>query len=161
MLNRLDEADEVARDLVAGAPSADLEYAALRGQLLVERARGSFVDAHALMERAARPQAPLLTSDAACGARPRLPIFLAASATQNPESVLHEVLVEARAADDLASECVALQSLGMVAMLAGHLADSQAYLTQAMTLFDTGHIPPATFALAAAHAARVQPPRAG
>ena len=64
---------------------------------------------------------------------------------------MQDVLVEARAADDLASACVALQGLGMVAMAAGHVADSQDYLTEAMTLFDAGQIPAATFVYSLPH----------
>ena len=152
MLNRLDEADEVARDLLGGAPGADLEYAALRGQLLVERARGSIVDVHALMQKAAK------AAGAPADERRRLrcmaaaySIILADTATQDAELVMQDVLVEARAADDLASACVALQGLGMVAMAAGHVADSQDYLTEAMTLFDAGQIPAATFVYSLPH----------
>ena len=146
MLNRLDEADEVARDLLGGAPGADLEYAALRGQLLVERARGSIVDVHALMQKVAE------AAGAPADERRRLrcmaaaySIILADTATQDAE------LGHARRARRGPGRrrprisVRRLQGLGIVAMAAGHVADSQDYLTEAMTLFDDGQIPAATF----------------
>ena len=58
-LGRLDEADAVARAILGAAPPADLEYAALRGLLLVHRARGAFAEAFDSMNRAAdAPGAP-------------------------------------------------------------------------------------------------------
>ena len=151
-LGRLDEADAVARAILGAAPPADLEYAALRGLLLVHRARGAFAEAFDSMNRAA--DAPGAPPDERRRLRcicANYALLLDSNTVEETRHVIDDLLVEARAAGDLPTECVAQHGLGMIAMLTGHIEVSQEHFAAAMMLFDTGHVPAETFVYSLPH----------
>jgi class 3 adenylate cyclase/DNA-binding CsgD family transcriptional regulator/tetratricopeptide (TPR) repeat protein len=151
-LGRLDEAEAIASSILGAAPPPDLEYRALRGLLLVHRAQGAFVEAYDAMTRAA--DAPGAPADERRRLRcicAHYSMLLGSFDVEETRLVVGEVLGEALAAGDLATQCVAEHGLGLIAMMTGHVQASQDHLTRAMALFDSGRIPPATFVYSLPH----------
>jgi class 3 adenylate cyclase/DNA-binding CsgD family transcriptional regulator len=151
-LGRVDEAEAVARSVLVAAPGTDLEYRALRGLMLVYRAQGAFADAYEAMNRAAvAPGAPADESRRMRCIGAHYSMLFGSRNVTDTQRIVRDVLEEARACGDLATECVAEHGLGLIAMMTGHLHVSQDHLTRAMALFDTGRVPPATFVYSLPH----------
>jgi class 3 adenylate cyclase/DNA-binding CsgD family transcriptional regulator/tetratricopeptide (TPR) repeat protein len=136
-----DDAEAIAKALLASSPRPDVEYAALRGLSWVYGGRGDYVAAIAAWERAAA--APVAPADETrlhrCLAA-TLSMLIGLTTVDDARRLAEEALAEAVAVDDAPTQCFAHQCLGGFAAFSGHVATSQQHFIDSMALLDTGQV---------------------
>jgi class 3 adenylate cyclase/DNA-binding CsgD family transcriptional regulator len=146
MCGRYDDAEGLADQVLAASPSDDVRYVALRGMATVHAGRGQIPAEIATLHRAAD----------ALGAPPddakrrrciaaRLSIHTGAMNTDEARHVAGDILAQAIVEDDATTQCVAHQTLGVVASLSGHGIVGRHHLATALALFDSGRVKPAAY----------------
>ena len=134
-------AEQMASAVLDAAPSADVQYAALRGLSAVYGNRGDIPSAIATIQRVvAIAEAPAEEST-------RLRCFAAqlqvVTGVLSPEAgLLHgaETLAHGVEVGDATTQCLAHQALGGIHLVTGHGAEAQDHLRQGIALYVSGKV---------------------
>jgi class 3 adenylate cyclase/DNA-binding CsgD family transcriptional regulator/tetratricopeptide (TPR) repeat protein len=138
---RFDEAKAIANSILAMSPEADLEFAALRGLCAMYGNRGDIPEAIvALHQAAAAPGAPDDEELRLHCMAAQLSVLSGAMSVEEATVVADETMTEAVAHDDVTTQCLAHQVLGVIATITGHSVAAREHLAAAVGLLDSGRL---------------------
>ena len=141
LCDRFDQAEAIANLVLSCEPDPDVEYIALRALPLVYGGRGDMTSEIAAFQRAAAARAapPDEARRWRCIAT-YASMLIGEASTDDTRHVAETTMAESIAAGDTTTQCVARQTLGVIALLTGHGRDSLDHLTAAMALVESGRL---------------------
>ena len=142
-----DRAERLATAVLDAAPTAEVQYGALRGLSAVYGNRGDIPQAIATIQRVVGLGAAAPTEEST-----RLGCFAAQlqvmTGSLTPDAGLvigAETLSHGVKVGDATTQCLAHQVLGVIHLVTGHGSEANAHLRQAIALFDSGRVTPASY----------------
>jgi DNA-binding CsgD family transcriptional regulator len=143
---RYDDAQQIAETILTAAPSNDVEYIVLRALSAVHAGRGDIGAEIASLHRAAA--APAAPADEARRQRciaARLATLIGSMPVEDGQQVAQDTLAQALADHDATTQCVAHQTLGVLASVTGYGNVAREHLERALALFESGQVIPAAY----------------
>jgi class 3 adenylate cyclase/DNA-binding CsgD family transcriptional regulator len=143
---RFADGEARAKVILASSPSADVEFAALRGLGAVHGTRGDMAAAiNALHRAAAAPGAPDDDAQRLRCVAAHLSMLTGVISVEEARQVANETMAKALADGDLTTECLAHQSLGVIAAVTGYGVVAREHLAAAVALLDSGRVTSASY----------------
>ena len=142
-----DRAEQLATAVLDAAPTAEVQYAALRGLSAVYGNRGDIPQAIATIQRVVGLGAPAPTEESTrlgCMAA-QLQVMTGVLPPDAGLIIGAETLNHGVEVDDATTQCLAHQVLGVIQLVTGHGREANAHLRQAIALFDSGKVTPASY----------------
>ena len=139
-------AELMATEVLDAAPTADVQYAALRGLSAVYGNRGDMPSAIATIQRVVTiPGAPAEESIRLSCIAAQLQALTGALSADAGLLIGAETLAHGVAVGDASTQCLAHQVLGAIHLVTGHGAEAQDHLRQAMALHGSGKVTAASY----------------
>ncbi|MGD9703897.1 MAG: AAA family ATPase [Acidimicrobiia bacterium] len=143
---RFDDAEAIADDVLASSPGPDVEFAALRGLSSAHGNRGNTAAAIAALHRAtSAPGAPPEEIRRLECLAAQLSVLTGAMTHDAGRLVMDAMLAAANEAEDATSQCLAHQSLSVLAAVTGHGQVAREHAAAALALFNSGRIAHASY----------------
>ena len=143
---RFDEAEAIADAVLASAPDPAVEFAALRGVSSVYGNRGNTAAAITALHRASSaPGAPVEEVRRLGCLAAQLSVLTGAMTHEDARRAMTNTLTVATEAGDLTAQCLAHQSLSVLAAVTGHGLAARDHAASALALFDSGRVVHASY----------------
>lgn len=144
---RFDRAEQLATSVLDAAPPTEVEYAALRGLSAVYGNRGDIPEAIATLRRVVdlAGAVPVEESVRLRGIAAQLEVLTGSLAPDEGLLVGADALDHGIEVDDATTQCLAHQVLGVIRLVTGHGPDAHVHLRQAVALYDSGKVTPASY----------------
>ena len=140
-----ERAERLATATLEAAPTIDVQYAALRGLSAVYGNRGDIPQAIATIERAVALPGPAEESTRLGCMSAQLQVLTGALSPDAGLLLAVETLDHGVEARDPTTQCLAHQVLGVINLVTGHGFEADAHLRQAVALYDSGKVTPASY----------------
>lgn len=139
-------AEQMAFAVLDAAPTAEVQYAALRGLSAVYGNRGDIPSAIATIHRVvAIPGAPVEESIRLSGMAAQLQVMTGVLSPEAGLAIGAETLAHGIEVGDATTQCLAHQVLGSIHLVTGHGAEAHEHLRQAMALHGSGKVTAASY----------------
>ena len=143
---RFGDAETMANTILNESPSDEVEFAALRGLSSVHGNRGDTAAAITALHRAAAARgAPEDEARRLLCLAAQLSMVTAATTVDNARHVADETLAKAVADGDATTQCVAHQTLGVIALFTGYGIIAREHLTAALALLGSARVTAASY----------------
>lgn len=142
-----DRAEQLAAAVLDAAPTAGVQYEALRGLSAVYGNRGDIPQAIATIQRAVGlgGAAPAEESTRLACMAVQLQVMTGGLTPDAGLRIGAETLSHGVEMGDATTQCLAHQVLGVIQLVTGHGREANTHLRQAIALFDSGKVTPASY----------------